>query len=235
MTRPRLHFLHPGKTGGTAIKAALQPVATRGLFDIELHQHSTRLQDVPAGEPFFFSVRDPITRFVSGFYSRQRQGRPRMFKPWSDGEARAFARFATANQLAERVFDDPHAAEAMRDIGHVNRSYWSWFGDEAAFLARTDDLYCIVRQSRLEDDFRALAIRLQVGSDVVLPADPVLAHRNPQDVDRRLSNLAKANLLRWYARDCAFVELCERLRADYADRWQMPEPRSSMPSGGTEV
>ena len=227
MTQPsRLHFLHPGKTGGTAIKAALEPVAGSGRFHLELHRHGTRLQDVPAGELFFFSIRDPITRFVSGFCSRQRQGQPRVFRPWTEGEARAFGRFSTANQLAERIFDDEHAADAMREVGHVNRSYWYWFGDEVAFLARSADLFFIARQSRLDDDFRTLATLLQLGPGVALPTDDVLAHRNPPDVDRRLSIRAKANLLRWYARDCAFVELCERIHADRAERWRMPEPRS---------
>jgi hypothetical protein len=222
----RLHFLHPGKTGGTAIKAALQPVAASGRFHLELHRHGTRLQDVPAGEQFFFSIRDPITRFVSGFFSRQRQGQPRVFRPWTEGEARAFRRFSTANELAECIFDDEHAAEAMREIGHVNRSYWYWFGDEAAFLARAADLFFIARQPRLDEDFRTLATLLQLAPGVTLPTDDVQAHRNPQNLDRRLSNKAKANLLHWYASDCAFVELCERIRADRMARWRTPEPPS---------
>lgn len=212
--QPPLHFLHVGKTGGTAIKAALEPVARSGRFRIELHKHRTRLQDIPAGEPFFFAIRDPISRFVSGFFSRQRQGQPRIFRPWTEGEARAFQRFATANQLAERIFEDEHAAAAMRDIGHVNRSYWYWFGDREAFLARAADLFFIARQSQLDDDFRTLAGLLWLPPGVTLPADEVLAHRNPQEIDRRLSTRAKANLLRWYARDFAFVELCARLRAE---------------------
>jgi hypothetical protein len=212
--QPRLHFLHAGKTGGTAIKSALGPVARSGRFHIELHKHRTRLQDLPAGELFFFAIRDPISRFVSGFFSRQRQGQPRIFRPWREGEARAFQRFATASQLAEQIFEDEHAAAAMRDIGHVNRSYWYWFGDEESFLARAADLFFIARQSQLDDDFRTLAGLLRLPPGVTLPADEVLAHRNPQDIDRRLSTRAKANLLRWYARDFAFVELCERIRAE---------------------
>jgi hypothetical protein len=220
--KPRLHFLHAGKTGGTAIKAALQPVADSGRFQLDLHSHPTRLEDVPRGELFFFSIRDPITRFVSGFYSRQRQGQPRLFRPWTEGETRAFQRFATANQLAERIFDDEHAAEAMREIGHVNRPYRAWFGDEAWFLARSADLFFIARQSRLDEDFRTLAALLHLPPGVRLPEDDVAAHRNPPHIDRRLSIQAKANLLRWYAPDCVFVELCERIRAERGDRWRIP-------------
>lgn len=210
----RLHFLHLGKAGGTAIKAALAPVACDGRFRIELHTHRTRVQDLPRGELFFFAIRDPISRFVSGFYSRQRQGRPRIDRPWTEGETRAFGRFATANALAEQIFEDERAADAMRHIGHVNRSYWYWFADEASLLAREADVFFIARQEHLDEDFRTLAGLLQLPPGVTLPSDEVLAHRNPQTVDRRLSHKARANLLRWYVRDFAFIALCERIRAE---------------------
>ena len=47
-----------------------------------------------------FFVRDPISRFVSGFNSRLRKGLPKMYFPWAPGEKLAFSRFATPNQLA---------------------------------------------------------------------------------------------------------------------------------------
>ena len=37
---------------------------------VHLHRHAVRLRDVPVGEKFFFFVRDPVSRFVSGFHSR---------------------------------------------------------------------------------------------------------------------------------------------------------------------
>jgi hypothetical protein len=57
------HFLHVGKTGGTAVKHALQPIAAR--FGIVLHPHPTTLPEVPAGEFFFFFLRDPAARFAT--------------------------------------------------------------------------------------------------------------------------------------------------------------------------
>ena len=127
--RPIVHFLHVRKTGGNAINAALAPHRTSGTFRIELHSHSTTMNDVPVGTPFFFVVRDPVDRYVSGFYSRQRQGQPRNSQPWTPLEAIAFERFSTANELAEAIGRDPQADAAMASIGHVRSSYWDWFHD----------------------------------------------------------------------------------------------------------
>src|SRR5689334_1107802 len=84
-----VHLLHVGKTGGTAVKHALAGVVTE-QFRIVAHSHDITIRDVPIGEHVVFFVRDPISRFVSGFYSRQRQGRPRYDVPWSPNESIAF-------------------------------------------------------------------------------------------------------------------------------------------------
>src|SRR4051812_28297644 len=106
----RLHFLHVGKTGGTAIKRALRSGQVRATpyGRLLLHRHRFTLRDVPEDDFVFFCVRDPIARFVSGFYSRRDQGRPRYHFEWSPAEATAFATFATPEQLAGALAaDDP--------------------------------------------------------------------------------------------------------------------------------
>ena len=40
---PVSHFIHVGKTGGTALKAALRPYATEGSFRLDLHGHQFAL------------------------------------------------------------------------------------------------------------------------------------------------------------------------------------------------
>ena len=84
--REVVHLLHIGKTGGTALKTALAGAASPTHVLI-LEDHPTRLRSVPVGERVAFFVRDPLTRFVSGFLSRQRKGRPRYFHDWSAEEA----------------------------------------------------------------------------------------------------------------------------------------------------
>ena len=140
-----IHFLHIGKTAGTAVKHALRPHLIDAHRVILLSGHKVKLRDVPEGEKLFFFLRDPISRFVSGFYSRQRQGQPRIFNPWTPVEAIAFGRFATPNELANALSskDDElklAAAHAMKSIGHVKSSYWDWFENEAYFTSRRPDI-----------------------------------------------------------------------------------------------
>jgi len=207
-----LVFLHIGKTGGTAIKNALRPCGYRSPYAIDLRRHDTTMMDVPAGTPFFFAIRDPIDRFASGFNSRQRRGAPRLNLPWSDDEAIAFARFSSANELAEAI-GTPEAEHAMHSINHVRASYWHWFKDEDTFLSREGDIFGILRQAELTADFEELATRLGLAGRAVLPTDVRHAHRDPGLLDRSLSALAVENLTQWYARDFDFIRLCTDVHA----------------------
>jgi hypothetical protein len=211
-----VHVLHIGKTGGTAVKHALAPVLSTAVPGLQLHQHQTRLRDIPCGEQVVFFVRDPISRFVSGFHSRQRQGQPRHNFPWSDGERQAFAQFSTPAELgiALSSLDSDRrtaALQAMKNIGHVRSSYWDWFDNEAYFLSRTRDLFFIGFQETLAEDFGRLRCKLHLRDTVRLPDDDVLAHRSPSGLDRELNEAARRNLTQWYARDYRFVELCREI------------------------
>ena len=109
-------MLHIRKTGGTAVKAALSAIdAPKGLR-LMLHPHRVSLADVPAADEVFFFLRDPVARFVSGFESRRREGRPAHYHPWNPAERRAFERFATAEALASALapHDDDNATQRNR-------------------------------------------------------------------------------------------------------------------------
>ena len=112
------------------MKHALMTVLSTATHCLRLHGYETRLSDIPDGEPVAFFVRDPISRFVSGFYSRQRQGQPRYNFPWSGEEQQAFARFRTPSQLGVALSSldadrRTAAVQAMKSISHVPSSYKS--------------------------------------------------------------------------------------------------------------
>lgn len=209
--RARLHFLHVGKTGGTAVKAAFgdDDVVTP-THRLVLHGHEVTLADVPDGERVVVVVRDPVSRFVSAFNSRLRRGRPRYDAPWSPGEAAAFAAFPTADALA-RALGDPsrreRAVEAMHAVRHVRDPLTRWLGqpgdlDHAriALAGWLDDLPEVVAE---------LTWLLGAGP-VELPSDPVAAHRTPPGLDTVLSEDGEANVRRWYAGDYAVIEALRR-------------------------
>jgi hypothetical protein len=233
MGKQKAHFLHIRKTGGTAIKHALRAHVEDGPFSIVLHPHVTRLDHVSKGECVFFFLRDPITRFVSGFYSRQRQGMPRKHVPWTSGEADAFACFRTANELAEALDvceeDRRHASQsAMREINHVRHSVWSWFRDPDYFASRLDDILFVGLQETLNRDFATLASILGLGADVRLPTSDLEAHRNPAGVDTSLSERARRNLLDHYSADIQFYNL---MRETIETVWKNEQSAASDVSG----
>ncbi len=218
-----LHFLHIGKTGGTALKhaigsaqAATSENKARRPYFVHLHRHAIGLRDIPAGERFFFFVRDPVDRFVSGFYSRLREGRPRYTARWSEQERKAFKRFPTPSRLASALSatndqERTSAEIAMKNIAHVRDSYWRWFESEDYFLSRLEDVFFIGFQARLSQDFEILKSRLRLPRELMLPTDEVQSHANPRHLDRTLRNAAATNLRTWYEKDYLFLRLCDRI------------------------
>ena len=208
-----VHFLHIGKTGGTAVKHALHSHLVTSAYLIRPHGHRTLLAQIPNGQSVIFFLRDPQTRFVSAFYSRLREGRPRYNNPWNADEKIIFERFSTPNQLALALSSKDvdlrtQAEGAMRTITHVKDSYSRWFGSEEYFMSRLADILFVGFQETLNDDFQRLKAKLGLPDALALPDDDVLAHRSPANLDRVLETEAVQNLRRWYAADFKFVELC---------------------------
>jgi hypothetical protein len=212
----RVHFLRPGKTGGTALTETLLQHRDVLSYALVLCGHEVTLADVPVGDYAMFFLRDPLSRFVSAFNGRLREDRPRYHYPWTDGERRAFARFETPDQLASALSSADEtersaAVDAMQSIGHINTSYSYWFGDEDSFRRRLPDVFLIGFQERLDADFDLLKRKLGLPADAQLPSDDAKAHRTPASFRRDLSERARANLERWYASDIEFVRLCREL------------------------
>lgn len=212
-----MHFIHVGKTGGSAIKHALSRHLITDRYVIVLHPHETRLRDIPKGEKVIFFVRDPVKRFVSGFYSRQRKGKPLYVCEWTAAEEAAFNEFHSANDLALAVSSPNEdkrrrALEAMNGILHVSSSFWSWFENESYFSSRSSDILFIGFQEHLAKDFELLKSKLGVPENITLPFDDVQAHRNPADIDSYLEEKAISNLKTWYAKDYDFINLCKLKR-----------------------
>jgi hypothetical protein len=213
---PVLHFLHIAKAGGTAIRVAIKPHWTTGRYRLQPHPHKFTFREVPAGEKVFFFLRDPIARFVSAFYSRQRQGLPlKVDRQWSPEEAVAFGKFHTPNELASALASNDEAARlsashAMRGIFHVKTTFLDCFESDAYFLSRLSDVLFIGFQESLAQDFERLKIKLDLPPSVQLPDDE-RAHRNPAGLDKHLDDKAIAALRAWYARDYDFLHLCQQL------------------------
>lgn len=231
MTGGPVHFLHIGKTGGTALGNAVR--AADPETDLILHGHAVTLADIPEGQRVFFFLRDPVTRFSSAFYSRLREGRPMTYRPWKPEEALAFGLYQTPSALAEDL-DSPDAGAreaaraAMRGIGHVRSSFYDWVIDDDYFQSRLDDIAFIGFQETFETDLHHLQAEGLIPAGATPPTDDVQAHRTPPRFDRTLSDDAVRAVRDWYARDIGFYNRCALLRAS---RWpNLPRPSALPPA-----
>lgn len=213
MGRKPLHYLHIGKTAGTEIQRYLgqiQPIVP--ALALVSHPHSTRLQQLPSQDAYFFSIRDPVTRFRSGFYSRKRKGQPRIYSEWTGYEAAAFADFEHANDLAESLFSEGElgrkAFEAIKSITHTSRNQVHWFDACGGFLKLRPPLV-IIRQEHFAKDMAVLQVKLGLKDPLVLPVDRVQSHLNDYSDTPPLSDQAVRNLCRWYSQDYELYKICE--------------------------
>lgn len=214
-----VHFIHIGKTGGTAIRHALSEAGKpRTPFGrINLHGHRFKLTEVGDAEYAFFAVRDPLERYVSSFYSRLRQGAPRYDVPWNNAERLAFGWFQTPQALGDALagsgMDRTRAVQAMEGIRHVKWPHSHWLRGPKYLRKRSDRIAFIARQETLSDDWERLKVAFELAPELALPTDPVSAHRTDPAQDKTLSPAARDALREWYAKDYELLAVCDEIRA----------------------
>ena len=112
-------LLHIGKTGGSYLRSILRHNRKHWSRPLQLLRHSATLtntlENFGEDRQLAFTFRHPTERFVSAFYSRQRQGRPTYQFNWSAEEAVAFLWFESAEALALAL---EAKEEAKRSAAH---------------------------------------------------------------------------------------------------------------------
>lgn len=101
-------FIHVGKTGGSYLKSLAKNARTDNNHrHLVLGDHSLTVanssEKYGSERKLAFFFRDPIERYVSGFLSRMRQGRPVYDVNWTAAEAVSYLYFKTPNELAEAL------------------------------------------------------------------------------------------------------------------------------------
>lgn len=205
-------FIHIGKNAGSQVKQIAPKLIKQG-FRIKAYKHNLKLHQLPKDSKYFFSIRNPSSRFVSGFYSRKRKGRPKFNIDWSPHEKIAFQDFEHANYLAENLFSNNElgisARLAIKSITHTGAHQFDYF-HKAAYFAIQPPI-TIVRQEYFERDMQRfldiLGINIKIES--LLTFDKIKSHQNDYAEAPPLSELALHNLKKWYIQDYMFYEMCE--------------------------
>ena len=230
-----VHFIHVGKCGGTALRFAVRqaqgetgPIESRWGPISAQPGHKFTLADVPEEDKAVLAFRDPVSRFVSGFYSRLRKGRPRHFREWSDDERKAFGWFETPEELAEALGDSwrqrRRAEFAMRSIRQLRRPMTQWAGRPAFFRENLGKILYVARQETLDEDWERLKDLLGIPRDVLLPQDDRGAHRTSYPRDRAISERGREAIARWYAEDYELIEIADGLREGRYGPNALPSP-----------
>lgn len=222
--RKVIYFIHIGKAAGSQIKQAMGQI-NQDEQDVLIHAltHDEFLHHLPLESEYFFSIRDPISRFRSGFYSRKRRGRPLNDIAWNMYEAPAFARFEHANDLAESLFEPGergmHATAAMKSIRHTAQDQIDWFALAGDIFTVRPPIW-VIRQEHFDSDFDTFLSRAGVSFRPSLKKGEKGSHANNYSDTPELSGKARENLRKWYSQDFAFYDAVEtwmKMEAPAAD------------------
>jgi hypothetical protein len=232
----KISVLHIGKTGGTAVRDPLRKFKkTKPPVEIGLPTHNVGLREVIKTHPerkVVFFIREPVSRFVSGFNSRLRKGAPRHFYEWSAAEALAFETFKTPNALAEalgswRSSRRRAAEEALKAMRHTRWGYEFYLGSVRLLEKEKDRILLIGAQEQLDEDFEVIKEILNMGPEYCLPRDEIAAHRTPDGFDTHVSAKGRRNLMKHYQADYEIYAWCKAHRLFLLDRWRQQLPPQS--------
>jgi hypothetical protein len=173
--------------------------------------HSRTLKIVDENDHFVVFVRSPLKKFVSGFISRLREGRPLFNTPHTDAERVTYSLYQDPESLAIDLY---HKHEQIRDIArkcmksviHLRMSFQSYFESISNLDTLRDRILFVGRTENMKEDFDRLQSVINLPA-VTLTTDPVLAHATPPEfkAKKKLSSQARHNILRYYAEDYILI------------------------------
>ncbi len=171
-------YLHIPKTGGTAIRSAIESAGTAGDSSaVRYFGHGSSLDQLREHDVVFV-IRDPIERVISAFYSRRRMGRPRYNSAHTPGEAVTFGRWPELEPLIRDVAaGDPDAQSAWQAVPHL-RPLSAWLVDTEAIEAAS--IAYIAHLPTLDREWLVICGIWEISEASELPTSTVAAHRAPE-------------------------------------------------------
>ncbi|RLJ41095.1 hypothetical protein BCF46_2883 [Litoreibacter meonggei] len=205
-------MLHIGKTGGSYLRSVLRHNEARWTRPLHLLGHGATLNGTAkrfgADRQLAFVVRDPLSRFSSAFYSRQRQGRPTYNSQWSAEEAAAFHWFETAEDLAIALTSPQEREKSaalftFHAIQHLKANLRHYLGGVNTLLAAQDNIAICVDLPDLDAHLPKIMACLGV-PDHDMPPNPK-THKAPNPIPN-LSPRAEAALRAHWAEEFELYE-----------------------------
>ncbi len=187
--RQYLHFLHVGKTAGSSLKLLIQEAHTTEKYRPKMHDHGTRLRDIPSQDAVGFFVRDPIERFISAFHHHLREGRPDYYVPNTLAQNMGFTLFPAVEDLVNGLcYGDTKERQlaewTIQANEHLSRPLTHWFSKEE-LQQRKEQIAFVGDQKNFNQDLKRLEGLLGVEFSET-PTKHMSAGKNPSLQDENL-------------------------------------------------
>ncbi|MEM9582937.1 MAG: hypothetical protein AAGA08_07450 [Pseudomonadota bacterium] len=218
--QPKLCILHVGKTGGSYLRSILRHNRANWSRPLQLLRHSATmantLENFGETRQVAFTFRNPTDRFVSAFYSRQRQGRPTYQFQWSPAEAIAYLWFETAEELALALTSSDErqrsaALFAFDAIEHLRSDMAIYFGNAELLQLSKPSIVACVDVAHLTECLPAFLRRIGVET-FTMPKHPKF-HAAPNPLPA-LSADAENALRQHWAAEYEIYEAAQRIAAE---------------------
>ena len=202
--RSRQHgFLHIPKTGGSGVNTLGRSLHERGFKSPCVFSHGWKVEEILKHFPdikISFVLRDPLSRMISGFNSRVRQGRPTYNNIWTPAEAAAFSLFPSVGKLldailAEDEFSKSAVTYTMRNVSHLRWNYGFYFKNLDTVRSNRSSFEIIGSINRMDEfinGYTALAGAPESTAaelyekrhEANVRSEDALGHYSPEDISR---------------------------------------------------
>lgn len=217
---PTLCLLHVGKTGGTYLRNLAHKDAYKQR-NIVRCTHSDTLETTAKqygdNRQLAFSFRDPAERFVSAFYSRQRQGRPRYQAVWTPGEAISFRYFETPQQILADLRSHSEVSRsasyfALAHIQHIKLGYVHYFQSATRLRLehKSGNILLCVETPKISENLHRISKALR---DLPISPSKDDLHANPKDVEK-LDEAARSTMRDHFREEYEIYEAAQQIAKD---------------------
>ena len=206
----KIKFIHIGKTGGSFFDHILRKIDIKNK--IIFNSHNIMLDDNEC--KYIFFIRDPVSRYVSGFISRLRKGQPLYYREWSIYERQSFHFFKTPNELAEALSSSDQkikefAFKSMNSILHLRQDI-SYYVKKLANLKKfKNNILYIGRKETLNNDIKNIIKLLEYEYEIDNnDMESKFIHSTPYKYEeiKHLSELGKDNIIKYYEKDYEIIK-----------------------------
>lgn len=216
MPEDKFEYIHIGRTAGTAFRLSISSNPTLSQ-KVNYNKHNITLPDLSPKSKIIFCVRDPVDRFVSGFYQRKnklkRHISENQVSSWCKKEVAALDSYQDINHLLKELFSTDkiirkNCLKKITNIMHIGRygSYWYWFKENDFITLNKSRFYSVLLHEKFEESMMRLIKKLGVDS-----LDIVKSRSISYDEYAPIDNNYRSELIQFLQHEYMFIQSLKNL------------------------